>query len=494
MGRVSARRYALVGGVVTMLVAAATVAARADTPTGGIGLPPVQLLAGASSTTTSSTTTSSTTTSSTTTSSTTTSSTIARTTTVPPPTLPSGATTTSAGTPAPAQAQYPAATSTTAPAASTSKTMSAPTTSTSTTTTVATSTTTTVAMTTVVGPTTTASTTTVLPPTTTRPPASAAVPGPTAAPAQAVPAAGPAPSIVPPAPSQPASPGSGPSGPTILLSPPAAAPASLPPDQVAAALDSLARSGASTTADLLAALAPLGAFDVDVSAAALMGMGHFPVAGPAVFSDDWLAPRYTPTFHLHQGNDIFAAFDTPVRAPFDGVVTYQAEVVGGNAAYLRTADGTYYYMAHLDAFGPQPSGSAVHQGDVVGYVGDTGNAKGGAPHVHFEVHPGGGAAVNPKPFLDAWLAEARAAAPALVAAYAAAHPPAVADVASVATQTFAAAPRATAALAQGQAVAPDPASLVDALLRPLTPWPLQHEVLATASCANCGRGFAVVGG
>jgi hypothetical protein len=62
-------------------------------------------------------------------------------------------------------------------------------------------------------------------------------------------------------------------------------------------------------------------------------------------------------------------------------------------------------------------GSTVRVGDVIGFNGDTGDAQGGLPHVHFEVHPRGGAGVSPKRYLDAWLADAVAAAPSLLAPY-----------------------------------------------------------------------------
>jgi hypothetical protein len=151
--------------------------------------------------------------------------------------------------------------------------------------------------------------------------------------------------------------------------------------------------------------------------AAIAGFGHFPVAGLADYSDDWWEPRFGPPFHLHQGNDIFAARGTPVRAPFSGVVRFEDAGLGGKAAYVTQADGTFFYMAHLDRFATKVSnGSAVKQGDVVGYVGDSGNAAGGATHVHFEIHPRGGAAVNPKPILDGWIAEAVTAASGLLAA------------------------------------------------------------------------------
>jgi hypothetical protein len=184
------------------------------------------------------------------------------------------------------------------------------------------------------------------------------------------------------------------------------------------------RSGANSTSALLAALKTLETIGMPPEEVLRIGFGHFPVGGLATFRDDFGDPRFTPTFHTHQGNDIFAAFDTPVRAPFDGIVRFADEAVGGKSAYVTTADGTFYYMTHLKSFAQGvASGSRVSQGQIVGTVGDTGNAKGGAPHVHFEIHPRGGAAINPKPLLDQWLAEALAAVPRLVAPLVQDQPP-----------------------------------------------------------------------
>jgi murein DD-endopeptidase MepM/ murein hydrolase activator NlpD len=193
-------------------------------------------------------------------------------------------------------------------------------------------------------------------------------------------------------------------------------PQGIPPD-IQAQIDSIQRTGGRTTRDLMAMLRQLEEVGYTESEAAIMGMGHFPVAGDAAWSDDFLFPRSTPTPHFHQGNDIFAARGTPVRAPDGGSVRFGEDPGGGKAAYVTRADGTFYYMAHLDAYADIPSGSSVKQGDVVGFCGDTGNATGGATHVHFEIHPGGGAAINPKPILDGWLDEATAAAPALLASF-----------------------------------------------------------------------------
>lgn len=173
-----------------------------------------------------------------------------------------------------------------------------------------------------------------------------------------------------------------------------------------------------------------------------IGFGRFPVGGYATFSHDWLFPRFTPTFHLHEGTDIFATTGTPVRSPVDGTLKLAQGGSGGLAAYVYQPDGTYVYMAHLNAFvaGQRP-GQQVKVGEVVGYVGDSGNAKGGAPHVHFELHPaptrevvsGRGKSrtvthvvrpvpvgtvlppVDPKGTLDQWLEEAVAGAKDLIA-------------------------------------------------------------------------------
>jgi Peptidase family M23 len=157
-----------------------------------------------------------------------------------------------------------------------------------------------------------------------------------------------------------------------------------------------------------------------------VGFGHFPVAGMANWSDDWLMPRFTPSFHLHQGNDIFAAGGTPIRAVYDGTVSFSDEPVGGKDVYLRMANA-YFFCAHASDFAPGiTSGQSVKQGTIIGFVGDTGDAQGGATHCHFEMHPNGGAAIDPKSTLDGWVNEALANVPNLIAAYQANAPKAVA--------------------------------------------------------------------
>ena len=195
-------------------------------------------------------------------------------------------------------------------------------------------------------------------------------------------------------------------------------PPSLSAGQVDEVLRNLQRSGASSTGALVDALRPLQNYGMTLQEALVLGMGRFPLLGAANWTDDWLDYRAGPPPHLHQGNDLFAPFDTPVRAPVDGTVRFEDSGLGGKGVFVTAPDGTYFYMAHLNSFSRElASGGAVTQGQIVGYNGDSGNAKGGAPHVHFEVHPFGGAAVNPKPFLDAWLNAALAKVPEVIASF-----------------------------------------------------------------------------
>jgi murein DD-endopeptidase MepM/ murein hydrolase activator NlpD len=110
-----------------------------------------------------------------------------------------------------------------------------------------------------------------------------------------------------------------------------------------------------------------------------------PVDPPRAFGDGFGAPRYTGQFHLHAGDDILSDYGTKIRAPFDGVAKPTYNSLGGNGEYVYAPDGSYVYNAHLDHYAPKSSGP-VQAGDVIGYVGDTGDAK-GTPHDHFEWHP-----------------------------------------------------------------------------------------------------------
>jgi murein DD-endopeptidase MepM/ murein hydrolase activator NlpD len=122
-----------------------------------------------------------------------------------------------------------------------------------------------------------------------------------------------------------------------------------------------------------------------------------PVDRPRRYIDDFGHARWGGGFHRHQGIDIMAPRGTPIRAPFDGTIEKSTSSGGGLGVYLRGKHG-FVFNAHLDRFGKV---GRVKVGDIIGYVGNSGNAIGGSPHDHFEWHPGGGQAVNPFKLLNA---------------------------------------------------------------------------------------------
>lgn len=132
--------------------------------------------------------------------------------------------------------------------------------------------------------------------------------------------------------------------------------------------------------------------------------------------DSFGFPRMTgtPDEHWHEGIDIFAPTGTPLLATERGVITrIGTGRLGGLKLWLRGESGTDWYYAHLSAFNPDlREGDLVEAGDLVGYVGQSGNAVGTPPHLHMQMHPGGGRPVNPYPLLNMRLElDAEAAAP-----------------------------------------------------------------------------------
>ncbi len=134
----------------------------------------------------------------------------------------------------------------------------------------------------------------------------------------------------------------------------------------------------------------------------------FPVDGPVWYQDDYGAPRAVGGGHT--GNDVFARRGTPVVAVQDGTIAgLRYRSLGGNSFHLVNAEGDYFYYAHLMRYAAGIlEGSAVTAGQILGYVGNTGNAISTPPHLHFEIHPGGGAPVDPYPYLELWRGDATA--------------------------------------------------------------------------------------
>ncbi len=135
----------------------------------------------------------------------------------------------------------------------------------------------------------------------------------------------------------------------------------------------------------------------------------FPVYGQTSWVDTWGTPRAAPVT-WHHGQDIFAPLGAPVLAAADGTLfSVGWNDIGGLRLWLRDADGNEFYYAHLAALSTEArNGVAVKAGDVIGFVGNTGDARTTPYHLHFEIHPvsmlylGYDGAVNPAPYLASW--------------------------------------------------------------------------------------------
>jgi murein DD-endopeptidase MepM/ murein hydrolase activator NlpD len=134
----------------------------------------------------------------------------------------------------------------------------------------------------------------------------------------------------------------------------------------------------------------------------------FPVYGPSSFANTFGAPRASTTWH--HGEDIFATLGAPILAITDGTLfSVGWNDVGGYRLWLRDRQGNQFYYAHLSAFSPLAvEGAVVKAGDVVGFMGNSGDAAGTPYHLHFEIHPlgmlhmGYDGVVSAYPYLSAW--------------------------------------------------------------------------------------------
>ncbi|MGA8488660.1 MAG: M23 family metallopeptidase, partial [Gaiella sp.] len=136
----------------------------------------------------------------------------------------------------------------------------------------------------------------------------------------------------------------------------------------------------------------------------------FPVFGPAAFGNSFGAYRGDVAGKWHHGEDLVAPAGTPLLAVADGTLfSVGWNDIGGWRLWLRDDAGNEFYYAHLSAYSPLAiAGKRVKAGDVLGFVGNSGDADGGVTHLHFEIHPvdllkyGYDGAVAPYPFLVAW--------------------------------------------------------------------------------------------
>ena len=151
----------------------------------------------------------------------------------------------------------------------------------------------------------------------------------------------------------------------------------------------------------------------------------FPVVGPSEYVDTYGAFRSDVAGNWHHGDDIFAPLGTPVVAVASGTINRVGwNAVGGWRVWVRDSAGDEFYYAHLSGYAPHDLHSnRVKAGQVIGFIGNTGDAFTTSPHVHFEIHPrqllhlGYDGAVDPTSYLDHWRHIAHVRAPIPV------HPP-----------------------------------------------------------------------
>jgi hypothetical protein len=108
-----------------------------------------------------------------------------------------------------------------------------------------------------------------------------------------------------------------------------------------------------------------------------------------------------------------AAYGTPLRAPADGIIGIENDPLGGLAVKVILPDNTFFYLAHMSATAPGLTpGQPIKQGDLIGFVGQSGDATG--PHCHFGIYQGGVTAIPPKPLVDLWVSNQAEALPGII--------------------------------------------------------------------------------
>jgi len=136
----------------------------------------------------------------------------------------------------------------------------------------------------------------------------------------------------------------------------------------------------------------------------------FPVTGEVVWGDSYGAPRRDVVGGWHHGDDIVATLGTPVVAVADGTLNRVGwDRLGGWGLWVQDQAGNEFYYAHLSGYSRLALVSTrVSAGEVIGFVGNTGDAFTSVPHLHFEVHPRGllqlgyDGAVDPTTYLRSW--------------------------------------------------------------------------------------------